>query len=173
MFRTGPWIRAFAIALIFAFSIGATAQQAPACPSSKTLPELIKALDDAISGAADKDRTCMRALFRPGATLTALIVDKNGILKPNEFSVEDWVERVKKRGSTPLYERQVKFSSETYGSIAHLWSTYEIRDTPEGAAKARGINSIQAIHDGEDWKVAEILWQAESPSTPVPEKYLP
>jgi hypothetical protein len=89
------------------------------------------------------------------------------------MTVEAWIERVKKRGSTLLYERQVKFSSETYGSIAHLWSTYEIRDTPEGAAKARGINSIQAINDGESWKVAEILWQAETPSTPVPEKYLP
>ena len=102
-----------------------------------------------ISGPADKDRTCFRALFRPGATLTALMVDKNGILKPTDMTVEDWIERVKKRGSTLLYERQVKFTSETYGSIAHLWSTYEIRDTPEGAAKARGINSIQAINDGE------------------------
>ena len=40
-------------------------------------------------------------------------------------------------------------------------------------AKARGINSIQAINDGAEWKVAEILWQAETPSTPIPEKYLP
>jgi hypothetical protein len=173
MSRIGTRLRASAVALTFAFSIAAGAQQSPACPTSKTLPELIKALDDAISGPADKDRTCLRALFRPGATLTALMVDKNGILKPTVFTVEDWIERVKVRGSTALYERQVKFSSDTYGSIAQLWSTYEIRDTPEGAAKVRGINSIQAIHDGDDWKVAEILWQAESPSTPIPEKYLP
>ena len=173
MSRSGTWIRVFAIALSFAFSIGATAQQAPACPSTRTLPELIKALDDAISGPADKDRACFRALFRPGATLTALMMDKNGILKPTVLTVEDWIERVKKRGSATLYERQVKFSSDTYGSIAQLWSTYEIRDTPEGPAKARGINSIQAIHDGDDWTVSEILWQVESSSTPVPEKYLP
>src|SRR4051794_29687727 len=108
MSRFGIGIRAFAIALSFAFSIGATAQQVPACPSTKTLPELIKALDDAISGPADKDRACFRALFRPGATLTALMVDKNGILKPMALTVEDWIERVKKRGSTTLYERQLK-----------------------------------------------------------------
>jgi hypothetical protein len=173
MSRLGTRIFGVAIALTFTFSIVASAQQAPACPTSKTLPEFIKAIDDAISGPADKDRTCFRALFRPGATLTALMVDKNGILKPTDMTVEDWIERVKKRGSVTLYERQIKYSSETYGSIAHLWSTYEIRDTPEGAAKARGINSIQAINDGEQWRVAEILWQAESPSTPVPEKYLP
>ncbi len=173
MSRIGTWISGLAIASVFTFAIAARAQLASACPSSKTLPEFIKAIDDAISGPADKDRTCFRELFRPGATLTALMVDKNGIQKATEFTVEDWVERVKKRGSTPLYERQVKFSSETYGSIAQLWSTYEIRDTPEGAAKARGINSIQAVNDGEQWKIAGILWQAESPSTPVPEKYLP
>ena len=168
-----PGYCGFAIAFTFACSIGDPRSSTSGCPSSKTLPELVKAIDDAISGPADKDRTCFRALFRPGATLTVLTVDKNGILKPTEMTVDDWIERVKKRGSDTPYERQVKFSSETYGSIAQLWSTYEIRDTPEGAAKARGINSIQAINDGEEWKVAEILWQAESPSTPVPEKYLP
>jgi hypothetical protein len=173
MSRIGTWIRAFSVALTVAISTGATAQQAPACPSSKTLPEFIKAIDNAISGPGDKDRTCLRALFRPGATLTVLTVDKSGILKPTVLTVEDWIERVQKRGSTPLYEKQVKYSAETFASMAHLWSTYEIRDTPEGAAKVRGINSIQAIHDGDDWKVAEILWQAETPSTPLPEKYLP
>ena len=173
MSQLGTRIFGFAIAFTFACSIGLNAQQTPPCPSSKTLPELAKAIDDVISGPADKDRTCFRALFRAGATLTALMVDKSGILNPTDMTVEGWIERVKKRGSTLLYERQVKFSSETYGSIAHLWSTYEIRETPEGAAKARGINSIQAINDGAEWKVAEILWEAETPSSPVPGKYLP
>jgi hypothetical protein len=37
----------------------------------------------------------------------------------------------------------------------------------------RGINSIQAVFDGRRWRVSEILWQAESPDLPIPEKYLP
>ena len=37
----------------------------------------------------------------------------------------------------------------------------------------RGINSIQAIFDGKRWQVIEITWQAQIPSDPVPEKYLP
>jgi hypothetical protein len=162
----------FATVVLTAFSSGLHAQETPSCPSSKTLAELIQALDAAISGPADKDRTCLRALLRPNATLTAM-VDNAGVLKPVDFTLDEWIERVKKRGSTPLYEHQVKFVSETYGSIAHLWSMYEIRDTPEGAAKTRGVNSIQAMTDGAEWKVVEILWQAETPSNPIPSQLLP
>ncbi|MGB8099938.1 MAG: hypothetical protein WCF17_22495 [Terracidiphilus sp.] len=63
--------------------------------------------------------------------------------------------------------------SEVYGHIAHLWSTYETRATPDGKAEVRGINSIQAVNDGTRWHVMEIVWQAETPTMPVPGKYLP
>jgi len=66
--------------------------------------------------------------------------------------------------------------------MAHLWSTYETlsSDPPPTGGKApepklldRGINSIQAVYDGKQWRVQEILWQAETPADPVPQKYLP
>jgi len=62
---------------------------------------------------------------------------------------------------------------ETYGHLAHLWSTYELRLQPDGPPTVRGINSIQAVFDGKRWRVLEILWQAETPDLPIPEKYLP
>jgi hypothetical protein len=37
----------------------------------------------------------------------------------------------------------------------------------------RGINSIQAIFDGKQWHIIQIIWQAQTPTNPVPEKYLP
>ena len=37
----------------------------------------------------------------------------------------------------------------------------------------RGINSIQAVYDGKQWHIQEIVWQAETPTDPVPGKYLP
>jgi hypothetical protein len=80
---------------------------------------------------------------------------------------------MERRGSTPLYERQVKVKAETYGRIAHVWNTYEIRSTPDGKATSRGINSIQATFDGLRWRVIGVLWQAETPDTPIPERYLP
>lgn len=37
----------------------------------------------------------------------------------------------------------------------------------------RGINSMQAVFDGSQWKLVEILWQAETPEETIPSTYLP
>ena len=147
--------------------------QTASCPSSKTLDDLIKALDDAVSGPADKDRTCMRQLLLPDARLIPVGKGKDGTIGPHVLSVNDWITRVKARGNDVFYEHQVKYSSDVYGHIAHLWSTYEIRPAPDGKAEMRGINSIQAVFNGTEWKVVEILWQAETPDESIPQKYLP
>ena len=150
------------------------ADAAPAaCPSQATLDELIKAIDDAVSGPANKDRACFRALFVPDARLAPLGKLPDGSEAPHILTVDGWIDAVRKRGSAVFYERQVKVSTERYGSLAHLWSTYEVRPTPDGKPEVRGINSIQAVFDGQRWRVISILWQAETPAEPVPEKYLP
>ena len=143
------------------------------CPPTSTLEELTKALDDAVSGPGDKDRTCMRDLMLPEARLIPVAKAANGTVAQHILNVDGWIDAVKKRGSGVFYERQVKYETERYGNIAHLWSTYEVRPTPDGKATVRGINSIQAVYDGTRWKVMQILWQAETPAEPVPEKYLP
>ena len=97
----------------------------------------------------------------------------DGSYAPHTLTTDGWIEAVRKRGSTAFYEVQVKVSSDVYGHIAHLWSTYEIRPTPDGKAQVRGINSIEAVNDGTCWKVLEIQWQAETPAEPVPARYLP
>src|SRR5450631_4636115 len=104
----------FVTVALAAFATGLQAQES--CPSSKTLPEMMKALDAAISGPADKDRSCLRALLLPDATLTVMMTDKMGVVKPVHLSVDDWIERVKKRGSAPMYERQIKFVTQSYGT---------------------------------------------------------
>jgi hypothetical protein len=151
----------------------AAAPAPAACLPSGTLDELIKALDDAVSGPADKDRACLRALLLPEARLSPLAKAEDGSYTPHILSVDGWIEAVRKRGSTAFYERQVKVSSDVYGHIAHLWSTYEIRPTPDGKAQVRGINSIQALNDGNRWRVMEILWEAETPTETIPARYLP
>jgi hypothetical protein len=143
------------------------------CPATATLEELIKALDEGVSGPADKDRTCLRKVLYPNARLIPVGRTREGTFAPHVLSVDEWIEAVQKRGHVPLYEKQIKVKAETYGHIAHLWSTYEIRATPDGKANLRGINSIQASFDGTSWKVMEILWEAETPSEKIPEKYLP
>jgi hypothetical protein len=151
----------------------AAAAPAPACPPTATLDQLIKALDEAVSGPADKDRTCFRDLMLPDARLMPLVKGADGSFAPRILTVDGWIDAVRKRGSQVFYERQVKVSTETWGHMAHLWSTYETRTVPEGKPEVRGINSIQAVFDGQRWRVISVLWQAETADEPIPAKYLP
>jgi hypothetical protein len=155
---------------------GATPQAQPAaqvCPRTTTLEELTKALDDAVSGPGNRDRTCLRALFVSDARMTPIRKATDGAFAPHMLTVEDWINAVAKRGSAAFYERQVKVTAENYGHFAHLWSTYEIRDTPDGAASIMGINSIQAVNDGVQWKLLSVLWEPDTTAGPIPEKYKP
>jgi len=142
------------------------------CLPAKTLDDLTKALDAAISGAPDKDRSCMRQLFYPDSRLIPVSRTREGFYAPHVLTVDDWIDAVKKRGAS-FYERQVKVKTESFGHVAHLWSTYEIRPMPDGKATLRGINSIQAVFDGIRWKVTQIVWQPETPTETIPGQYLP
>jgi hypothetical protein len=145
----------------------------PACPSTTTLDQLITAIDEAVTGPANKDRTCFRALFLPDARLIPIRIAADGTAAPHILTVQDWIDAVAKRGTTVLTEHQLKVKTETWAHVAHLWSTYETRIGDDPKAADRGINSIQAIFDGHRWQVIEITWQAEVPADPVPAKYLP
>lgn len=145
----------------------------PSCPPTATLDQLIAALDDAVSGPANKDRACLRQILLPEARLSPIRQLEDGSFAPRILTVDDWIDAVAKRGSEEMFERQVKVKSDTYGHFAQLWSTYEIRPTPDGKATVTGINSVQAVFDGKRWRVLTVLWEPNSTAGPVPEKYLP
>jgi hypothetical protein len=162
---------ALAVCLAHNLPAQAPAAAANACPSTATLDQLITAIDAAVSGPADKDRTCFRALFLPNARLVPIRIAKDGTAMPVVLTVEDWVNAVKKRGSDMVVEKQLKVKTETWAHLAHLWSTYETKIGEKDAD--RGINSIQAIFDGKQWHIVEIAWQAETPADSIPAQYLP
>jgi hypothetical protein len=145
----------------------------PACPSTETLDQLTKAIDASITGSADKDRTCFRALFLSDARLIPIRISADGKATPVILTVEDWINAVKKMGTTALEETQLKVKTEVWGHEAHLWSTYQTKIGTDGKQSDRGINSIQAIFDGKQWHVIEIVWQAETKDETLPAQYLP
>ena len=129
------------------------------------------ALDAAISGAADKDRACMKALLIPDARITSVSLGADGSTNYKLLTLDDWIARTKARGHIQLEEKQLNFRVDRFGAIAHLWSLYALRS--ECHAVARGINSIQAIKEAGGWRIAAIMVQAESATAPLPEEYLP
>ena len=166
--------QALLLAAILAGALAGSAMaQAP--DASCTLPSepegIPAALDAAITGPADKDRACMKALLTPEARMMFLSIAADGAPSYKVETLDEWIARVKARGHSMLEEKQLKFRIERYGNIAHLWSSYTLQS--DGKQVARGINSIQAIKEAGGWRVTGILVQAESGTAPLPKEYLP
>jgi hypothetical protein len=163
----------FLAAILAGAPAGGPMTQAPdascALPSD---PEGIPAaLDAAITGPADKDRVCMKALLIPEARLMFVSIAADGAPSYKLENLDDWIARVKARGHATLEEKQLKFRIERYGNIAHLWSSYTLQS--DGKQVGRGINSVQAIKEPGGWRVTSILVQTESVTAPLPKEYLP
>ena len=129
------------------------------------------AIDAAITGPADKDRACMKALLIPEARMTFVSLGADGAPTYTLQTLDEWIARVKARGHIMLEEKQLKFHIERYSNIAHLWSSYALYS--DGKQVARGINSIQAVKEAGGWRVTGIMVQAESATAPLPKQYLP
>jgi hypothetical protein len=143
----------FAATILAGALAGSATAQAPdadcALPSEpKGIPA---AIDAAITGAADKDRACMKALLMPEARMVIVSLGADGAPSYTLLTLDDWIARTRARGHAVLEEKQLKFHVERYGNIAHLWSSYALHS--DGQQVARGINSIQAIKVADGWRV--------------------
>ena len=144
-----------------------------------SIDALINATYEVISGPAGKPRDWERerTLFWPGARLipTATVPGRNDVgLAPMILDVDGYIERVEPIfAKAGFYETEIRRRTEQFGQIAHAWSTYESRYSPDDPEPfMRGINSIQLFHDGARWWIVNIFWQHESATHPLPEKYL-
>ena len=155
-----------------------SATTAPRAGDMETIDGIIAAVYEVISGPAGQRRDWgrMRSLFAPGARLmpTAAVPPSDESFATQVLDVDGYVARAGKYlEENGFFETEIARRVETYGHIAHAWSTYESRHKSEDPEPfARGINSIQLTHDGRRWWLLGIFWEAETPRAPIPEKYL-
>jgi hypothetical protein len=155
-------------------------QPAPALPAARptdvdSVEHIIAAVYDVISGpkGAPRDWDRFRSLFHRDGRMTPTGPRKDGGQAARVITPEDYITRSGKfLVDEGFRESGVANRIEQYGNIAHVWSTYEARRGDETAPFMRGINSIQLFNDGTRWWVMSIMWEAETPKTPLPEKYL-
>ena len=145
----------------------------------ESIDAIIAATYDVISGPAGRPRNWERerSLFYPGARLmpTATVARRNDVeLAPQILDVEGYIARVEPLfEKSGFYETEIARRVESFGSIAHVWSTYESRRDPgDSEPFMRGINSIQLFNDGKRWWVLSIYWQHESRRQHLPKQYL-
>jgi hypothetical protein len=165
-------------ALLFSFNSGMAQTTKEANPADvSSLDAIMKAVYDVISGDAGKARDWdrFRSLFHPDARL--IPTGKNpqtGAVGARVLSPEDYIKRSEpvlvKNG---FFEREVARRVEQYGSVTHVWSTYEsFHSMVDKQPFMRGINSFQLLNDGKRWWVITIYWQGETPENPIPKDYL-
>jgi hypothetical protein len=85
---------------------------------------------------------------------------------------EEYVTLFSSRIASGFFERELHRTTEQYGTVTHVFSTYETKEKKDGAITNRGINSIQLFHDGNRYYIVNIFWCAEGMGFPLPEKYL-
>jgi hypothetical protein len=154
-----------------------TPSPAPRTEDVSTIEGIIAALYASISGPKDVERDWdrLRTLFVPDARMMPTGRRQNGERVRLVWDIEEYIKAagpgLKQNG---FYEREISSRVDRFGQVAHVFSTYESRFTPEDPKPfQRGINSIQLWNDGSRWWILSVFWQGESEAAPIPAEYLP
>ena len=157
-------------------------QSSAATPAARpadvaTIDAIVYAVYDVISGPAGQARDWdrFRSLFLPEGRLVSTGKGADGAARYRALTPDQYA-----TGSGPTLERigftekEVARRTESFGNIAHAFSTYESAFTGQDGqpGTARGINSIQLYNDGSRWWILSIFWDSERPDNPIPPKYL-
>jgi hypothetical protein len=134
-----------------------------------SIDAIIDAYYEVISGPAghDYDAARDRSLHAPQAIITRVTPD--GTLQRHDLSTEQIP--YKEPYQVGIFEYEMGRIVEDFGDLAHVWSTFEIRNTPDGETVSRGVNSISLYYHENRWWIASWSTQAEG-EVPLPEKYL-
>ena len=155
----------------------ATTTDSRYAPDVSSLDAVMTALYASISGDAGEKRDWdrFRYLFTEEARLIPTGKNPEGQIGYRIMSPNDYVERsgawLEENG---FHEVEIHRVVEEYGSLVHVFSTYEsYRSKTDEAPFMRGINSIQLLNDGDRWWIMHIYWLGETEELPLPAKYLP
>ncbi len=160
--------------IMLCISIEAGAQQKDYSADVKSIDAIVSALYQVISGEPGEPRDWerFRNLFKPEARLIPTRKDENGKLTIKAMSQEEYIQLFQSRIPTGFFERELHRTTEEYGTVTHLFSTYETQDKKDGPVTNRGVNSIQLFNDGTRYYIVNIFWCAESMGFALPDKYL-
>ena len=147
----------------------------PRASDTVSAEAIIDALYDVISGPAGQARDWdrFRGLFAIGARLLPAAPRPDGSA-PAALSPDDYIQRATETfAKSGFFEQEVARREEAFGTIMHVFSTYESRRAKTDEKPfARGINSIQLMQHGGRWWIVTVMWDQERPDTPLPAKYL-
>ncbi len=126
--------------------------------------KVLDELYDIISGpAGPRDWSRQKAIFHDESRQMRTWIEPDGsaaikIMGRDAYAAD----------TTPYFAENAFYEIETarriniFGNMAHAWSIYEARRSPDAAdLDRRGINSIQLYKDADGWKVMSMIWDNE------------
>jgi hypothetical protein len=118
-----------------------------------------------ISGpAGPRDWSRQKSVFHPESRQIRTSIDESGMPAMKIMSRDAYAADT---GSffeaNDFYEIEIARRIDVFGNVAHVWSAYEARRSPDDAApERRGINSIQLFRDGDgNWSIMSMIWDNE------------
>jgi len=154
------------------------AQPGPTLPlraDVETLDGIIKAYYEVVSGPAGAPRQTERdkSLHHPDARAVITGVDAAGRPFIRNLTLEQYHDLSREASEPAFYESEIHRVTQRFGNVAHVWSTYAWRESPDGPVRGRGINSIQLYHDGDRWWITAWIFDSERTDNPIPGEYAP
>lgn len=144
-------------------------------PDSPTLDELVGAMYGAISFRPGEmpDWEADRKIFAPDVRFMRL-----SSASVETFGLDEYIRNVEgliRSGTLPsFHELEIARTEQVFGGIAHVWSTYEGRRSPDDPTLVtRGINSIQCARMNGRWWIVAMIWFREDGAYPIPAEFLP
>lgn len=167
-------MKIFLVISLVVLGLSASAQTKDYSKDVASVDAIIAALYDVISGdpGTPRDWDRFRNLFKPEARLMPSRKTPEGNLTLASLAPEDYVQMFTSRVTTGFFEHELHRVAETYGTVTHVFSTYETKEEKDGPITNRGVNSIQLFFDGKRFYVVNIFWCAESLGFPLPDKYV-
>lgn len=170
-------MKRLALLLLTCFTLTTVSAQEAKTEDVASVDAIIAALYDVISGPAGEKRDWdrMKSLFIPEGRLIPTFKKPDGKVGYLWWSLQEYIDQagagLEKNG---FFEVEVARKQENYGTVVHLFSTYESRRNADDEKPfARGINSIQLMYDSERWWIVSVFWRGESPDNKIPQAYLP
>ena len=173
--------RSFLLLAVLLAAPLARAQDAPGGDTA-SIDAVVAAMYDVLSGPSDQPRDWdrFRSLFAEGGRMVPMTPDARTGWRPDVRSLDTYIEGFDQiLNEHPLFQGKGFYESEAarrveeYGTIAVVWSTYEGRFAPDDEDPfLRGVNTLDLVRVGDEWKVLQVLWQQETPQMPLPDEYL-
>jgi hypothetical protein len=118
-----------------------------------------------ISGpAGPRDWSRQEKCFLPEATQVRTWVDEQGRPQKLSMTLDEYSANTTSFfAENAFYEVETGRRIDLFGNIAHVWSSYEARRSPDDAdVERRGINSIQLFRDPDKgWRIIHMIWDNE------------